>query len=95
MGRLRVQFGLTRNRVVTLEEERNLTDFIVIVDHVISLFQSWQNFRPTFLGNTNNFLGTQLVLLQRSLAGVAESVLAAGGEQLASSTSAPTRTRRT
>jgi hypothetical protein len=68
---LRDQFGLEQNRVNTLEEETNLTNFIVIRDYTISLRLSWTDFRTQFLGRD---LGTRLVLLSRALSVAAESV---------------------
>ena len=74
LGRLGDVFGLTRDRVNTIEEERDLTNYLIVRDHIDSLLVSWLAFRPNFLGGIDNFLGTQLVLIQRSLAVIAESV---------------------
>jgi hypothetical protein len=74
VGRLGDGFGFTRDQVNTIEEERNLTNYLVLRDYIRSLFTSWQEFRNSFLGGVENYLGTQLILLQRSLSVVAESV---------------------
>ncbi|MCG8346472.1 MAG: hypothetical protein MI924_01665 [Chloroflexales bacterium] len=75
LGNLRKEFGLKRLYVNTVEEERNLTNFFILVDHVNSLKQSWDIQRDFFDREGDDvFLGTQLVLLSRSLAVVAEAV---------------------
>jgi hypothetical protein len=76
LRQLRDDFGLTRDRVTTIEEEQNLTDFITLVDYVNSLFLSWKSQRAFFdrSGTTVPFLGTQLVLVSRELSVVSESV---------------------
>lgn len=75
LGNLRKQFGLKRSRVNTVEEEQNLTNFFILVDYVNSLKQSWDTQRDFFdRAGTDVFLGTQLVLLSRALAVVAEGV---------------------
>lgn len=75
LGNLRKEFGLKRVYVNTVEEERNLTNFFILVDHVNSLKQSWDLQRDFFDREGKDvFLGTQLVLLSRSLAVIAEAV---------------------
>ncbi len=74
VGRLGDTLGLMRTYVNTIAEEQNLTNFIVLRDHIESLYASWQEFRPNFVGGVSAFLGTQLVLLQRALSVVGESV---------------------
>ncbi|HEU0177012.1 MAG TPA: hypothetical protein VFV58_22345 [Blastocatellia bacterium] len=73
---MREKFGLERKRVNTIEEEQDLTDFLTMVDYVNSLFQSWTSQRQFFdrSSTVEPFLGTQLVLVSRQLAVVAESV---------------------
>jgi hypothetical protein len=75
LGLLRDSFGLKRENVNTVEEERNLTNFLILVDSVNSLKITWDSQKVFFdrLG-TDVFLGTQLVQLSRTLAVVAESV---------------------
>ena len=74
LGRLGDVFGLTRDRVNTLSEEQNQTNFRVLRDYLTSLYQSWQGFRAILASGTNNFLGTQLVRLSRTLSVINESV---------------------
>lgn len=68
---LRTKFGLNSSNVNTLDEETNLTNFIALQDYVVSLCQSWIEFRTQFLGKD---LGTRLVLLSRALSVSAEAV---------------------
>lgn len=80
LGRLEVRFGLVRDRVETVDEEENLTNFIILVDYVREIDTSWRAQRDFFdpTSDATPFLGTQLVLLSRSLAVVAESVTEVG-----------------
>jgi hypothetical protein len=72
---LRERFGMERQQVNTIDEEQNLTNFLILADHVIALQRSWRTLRHYFdREGTDVFLGTQLVLLARALAVVAESV---------------------
>lgn len=75
LGRLGERLGLEPDEVNTIEEEQNLTNFIILADYVISLRESWRA-QQEFFDRDNNgiFLGTQLVLVNRSLATLAESV---------------------
>ncbi len=75
LGGLRDAYGLTSAQVNTIDEERNLTNYQVLVDYVASLKLSWDNQRKFFdrVGK-DIFLGTQLVLVSRALGVVAESV---------------------
>jgi hypothetical protein len=61
-------------QINTVEEEQNLTNFLVVRDYVRGLDQAWQTFRAQFIGTGSKFLGTQFVLLSRALSVVAESV---------------------
>jgi hypothetical protein len=75
LGLLRDEFGLAREQVNTVAEEHTLTDFLILVEHILALKQSWDFQRESFLHNGHDvFLGTQLVVLSRALAVVAESV---------------------
>jgi protocatechuate 3,4-dioxygenase beta subunit len=75
LGLLRDEFGLARDGVNTVQEEHNLTNFFILVDHVYSLKLSWDAQRKFFdRVGPEVFLGTQLVLVSRTLAVVAESV---------------------
>src|SRR5262249_16055854 len=75
LGLLRDRFGMRRQFVNTIGEEQNLTNFLILVDNSNSLRQTWISQRHFFdLKGTDVFLGTQMVLLSRALAVVAESV---------------------
>jgi hypothetical protein len=77
LGRLRDLFGLFAARVNTIDEEQRVTNLLVVVDYLTSLRESWEALRPVFDRgdpSAEQFLGTQLLLLSRSLAVVAESV---------------------
>ena len=75
LGKLRDAFGLVRRNVNTVAEEQDLTNFLILVDYVTSLKLTWDAQRHFFdREDTDVFLGTQLVLLSRTLAVVAESV---------------------
>lgn len=71
LGYLEAVFGLTREQVNTLEEETNVTNFVVLRDYVQSLRDSWDVFRDQWLGRD---LGTRLVLLSRALSVATEAV---------------------
>ncbi|MGH9802761.1 MAG: hypothetical protein ACRD82_20530, partial [Blastocatellia bacterium] len=62
---------ITREHVITIDEEENLTSFITIQDYIRSVQTSWENYRDHFFQAD---LGTGLVLLSRRLSVVAESV---------------------
>lgn len=76
LGELAGRFGLERIRVNTIEEEQNLTNFLIAVDYIIALRQSWDVQRPFFTrgSGAQPYFGTQLVLVSRALAVVSESV---------------------
>ena len=79
LGDLSERLGLERERINTIEEEQNFTNFLVVVDHVVSLAESWDAQRKFFARGSipdgvEPFLGTQLVLLSRDLEVIAESV---------------------
>ena len=76
LGMIAQQFGLQRRRINTIDEEQNLTNFIIVVEYVLSLKQSWDTQRGFFTrtGVTELYFGTQLVLVARALSVVAESV---------------------
>jgi hypothetical protein len=79
LGVLRDRFGLRRGRINTIDEEQNYTNFLILVDNVVTLLLSWL-IQRTFFDRTRGenepepYLGTQLVLLSRDLEVVAESV---------------------
>lgn len=76
LGQLASLFGLKRSRVNTIDEEQNLTNFLIIADYTLGLLQSWLTQRRFFTRGAGfePFLGTQLVLVERSLSVVSESV---------------------
>jgi hypothetical protein len=76
LGVLRDRLGLERERINTIEEEQNFTNFLVVVDDVVSLAESWNAQRAFFQRGSavEPFLGTQLVLVSRDLEVIAESV---------------------
>ena len=81
LGRLRDRFDMDRDNVNTIAEEENFTNFLIIVDNVVTLFISWDLVREFFervitptSGQEAPFLGTQLVLLSRQLNVVVETV---------------------
>jgi hypothetical protein len=73
---LQDRFGLVGTRVETVEEEEDLTNFLILVDYVREIDNGWTARRGDFDPATtaSPFLGTQLVLISRSLSVVAESV---------------------
>jgi hypothetical protein len=77
LGELGLRFGMERGNVNTIEDEQDLTNFIILVDYVTGLWQTWIAQRPYFnrlQTGYEPYLGTQLVLVSRDLAVVAESV---------------------
>lgn len=76
---LRTRFGLDRREVNTIEEELNLTNFVIIVDYVVSLHQTWSSQSRFFNrgGKDEPFLGNQMWLIKNQLAVVADSVVRA------------------
>jgi hypothetical protein len=75
LGLLRIRFGLERKFVNTIDEEQDLTNYLIVADNTISLRLTWEQQKKFFdLDATDVFLGTQTVLLSRALAVVAESV---------------------
>jgi hypothetical protein len=43
LGFIRQRFGLERRYVTTVDDEQNLTNYMILVDYVISLKQSWNH----------------------------------------------------
>jgi hypothetical protein len=74
VGHLGDQLGMLRDNVNTIDDEQDLTNYLVIQDYLNSLNTSWLTFRPNFLGGAVNYLGTQLILIQRNLSVIVESV---------------------
>ncbi|MEU3339060.1 carboxypeptidase-like regulatory domain-containing protein [Streptomyces sp. NPDC006668] len=75
LAQLRERFGLNTGRVGTLDEERIVTNFRIVVDHVLALEAGWRDYRRLFDGTTpDTSLGTVLIRLSRNLDVVAQSV---------------------
>jgi hypothetical protein len=76
LGELRVRFGLRRELVLIVEEERNFTNFLILVDYTTTLFQTWVAQKSFIERNDqpDKFLGTQLVRLSQMLNVIVESV---------------------
>jgi hypothetical protein len=71
IGYLGHVYGLRRELVNTVDEERSFSDFLLLRDYVLTTQTSWFEFRDNQLGGD---LGTRLVLLSNALQVVAESV---------------------
>ena len=71
---------MDRRYVTTVDDEQNLTNYLILVDYLIGLNTSWVDydrhfFVRTILGETKHpFFGTQLVLMSRALEVVAQGV---------------------
>jgi hypothetical protein len=75
LGILRDRFGLTVDQIDTVDEERIVTNFRVIVEQVLALQASWFKDRELLSGvNARTSLGTILIWLSRGLEAVCESV---------------------
>lgn len=70
------ELGLDAQLANTVEEERDFTNYMIIVDSTIGLRTAWIGKRKYFyrFGPTPTFLGTQLVWLSRQIEVVAEAV---------------------
>jgi hypothetical protein len=64
-------FGLDAGQVNTIDEEQDVSNFLLVTDWVVSTEASWNAFKTTVLGKD---LGTRLILLSKALQVVAESV---------------------
>jgi hypothetical protein len=76
LGKLARRFGFERGGVLTVDEEQNFTNFLILVDYTTSLLQTWAAQKDFLLrnGSADKFLGTQLVRLSEELAVIVESV---------------------
>ncbi|HKI04665.1 MAG TPA: hypothetical protein VKK31_21980 [Thermoanaerobaculia bacterium] len=75
LGLLRDRLGFELSRVNNAEEEKNLTNFLILADHVFALWMSWSALRTYFdRKGSDVFLGPQFVLLSRAFAVIAEQV---------------------
>ena len=75
LGTLRDRFGLTVSEIDTVDDERIVTNFRIVVEQVLSLQASWSSDRELLSGiNSRTALGTILIRLSRGLEAVSESV---------------------
>jgi hypothetical protein len=75
LGTLRDRFGLTVSEIDTVDDERIVTNFRIVVEQVLSLQASWSTDRELLSGvNSRTALGTILIWLSRGLEAVGESV---------------------
>lgn len=76
LRQLTEEYGLDQNLANTVEEERDFTNALIIIDTVIALRTAWIGKRLYFDRSQpgKRFLGTQLVWLSRQLEVIAESV---------------------
>ena len=79
LGLVNQRFGFNRKFVTTVDDEQDLTNYLILVDYVISLNRSWIDDKNYFIRDGikkgfSPFFGTQLVLLSRALDVVAQSV---------------------
>lgn len=60
----------------SIDDEQDITNFRIIVDYFVSLWQSWLNNKAYFLVGSGSeaFFGTQLVLISRQFSVIAETV---------------------
>jgi hypothetical protein len=75
LGTLRDRFGLTADEIDTVDEERIVTNFRIVVEQVLSLQATWGNDRGLLAPlDPRASFGTVLIWLSRSLEAVCESV---------------------
>jgi hypothetical protein len=72
LNNLAKTFGFDRRRINTVDEEQSYSNYLIILDYVISLNASWEAYKAGREGE--EYLGTQLVKLSQALSVVAESV---------------------
>jgi hypothetical protein len=76
IGELGRRLWLRRGFINTIQDEQNYTNFLIVIDYVEGLKQSWETYRPYFARSpgAEPFFGTQLVLLSRALTAIGEAV---------------------
>ncbi len=75
LGTMRDRFCLTVAYVDTVDEERIVTNFRIVVEQVLTLKESWESDRKLLsVLDSNTSLGTILIWLSRGLEAVCESV---------------------
>lgn len=72
LNNLAKTFGFDRSRINTVDEEQSYSNYLIVLDYVISLNTSWVAYIEGRKGE--EYLGTQLVKLSQALSVVAESV---------------------
>lgn len=65
-------FGLSPDRVNTVEEEQNYGNFLIVRDYLVALRGSWNDYIED--SQSGAFVGPQLILLSQALSVVADSV---------------------
>ncbi len=65
-------FGLSPDRVNTVDEEQNYGNFLIIRDYLVALRGSWNDYIED--SESGAFVGPQLILLSQALSVVADSV---------------------
>jgi hypothetical protein len=63
-------YGLNQGQINTVDEERVLTDFLVIEQHTTTMRAAWNQ----FIAQNTRYLGTELVRLSRAFSVVGEGV---------------------
>ena len=76
LGVLANRFGMQRARILSVDDEQNFTNFIIIVDYTNSLYRTWQDQKEYLSrnGSRDKYMGTQLVWLSQALSVMAEGV---------------------
>jgi hypothetical protein len=77
LGEVRQRFNLKREFITTIPDEQNLTNYLIVVDYLIGLNNSWNNEKKYFAHSGTHaqpYFGTQLVLLSRALEVVSQAV---------------------
>ncbi len=75
LNKLLERFGLVIANVNTIDDEQDLTNFLIVLDCIADLESSWKQFKTNFApGASNPWFGTQLVLIARALAVTSELV---------------------
>jgi hypothetical protein len=76
VGELGRRLWLRRPFINTIQDEQNYTNFLIVVDYIDGLKQSWETYRPYFARSpgAEPFFGTQLVLMSRALTAIGEAV---------------------
>jgi hypothetical protein len=71
---LKDAFAIDRKDIITVENEEQFTNQIMIENRIEALKQSWGKIKKEFIDSKPKYFGTQLVLISRSLSVVADAV---------------------